>query len=176
MIKNEYDEKSYNASKGSKLDKEFDRKSKNEIGLMKVYLEKKKKTKVKTRENAEAEAKAAEEALLLELEKEDEQAQKEEAAATSKRAKKKKYVHKHTHLFEECGADECAMYLQHKKQDKDPAMPKALGKKQIRCREWMHRPSPPSSPTHSEDEGDEQDSSADVAAALFVCIPSHSHL
>jgi hypothetical protein len=42
-----------------------------------------------------------------------------------------------------------------------------LGKKQIHWREWMHRPSPPSSPTHSEDEGDEEDLSADVAAALL---------
>mmetsp|Transcript_17342 Transcript_17342/g.28042 ORF Transcript_17342/g.28042 Transcript_17342/m.28042 type:complete len:143 (+) Transcript_17342:638-1066(+) len=59
------------------------------------------------------------------------------------------------------------MYLQYKKQDKDPAMPKALGEKRICCREWMHRPSPPSSPTHSEDEGGEEDSLADVAAALL---------
>ena len=59
------------------------------------------------------------------------------------------------------------MYLQYKKQDNDPAMPKALGEKQIHCREWMYRPSPPSSPTHSEDEGDEEDSLADVPAALL---------
>jgi len=31
----------------------------------------------------------------------------------------------------------------------------------------MHHPSPPSSPTYSENEGDEQDSSVDVAAALL---------
>jgi len=46
-------------------------------------------------------------------------------------------------------------------------MPKALGKNRLCCREWMYPPSPPSSPTHSEDEGDEQDSSADVVAALL---------
>ena len=42
-------------------------------------------------------------------------------------------------------------------------MPKALGKKRLRCKEWMHPPSP----THSEDEGGEQDSSAEVTAALL---------
>jgi len=72
-------------------------------------------------------------------------------------------------------------------------MPKALGKNRLCCREWMYPPSPPSSPTHSEDEGDEQDSSAIVVAALldlvannlffvflsiriFVCILCHSRL
>ena len=79
---------------------------------------------------------------------------------------RRKYGHKRTHLFCECAADECAVYLQYKKQDKDPGMPKALGEKRLRCREWMHR-TPPSSPTHSEDEGDEQDSSTEVAAVLL---------
>ena len=48
-------------------------------------------------------------------------------------------------------------------------MPTALEERRHRCREWMSRPSPLSSPTHSEDEEDIklEDSSADVVSALL---------
>ena len=69
--------------------------------------------------------------------------------------------------FFQCSANECGAYLQYKKQGKDSGMPKALAERRLHCREWMSRPSPPPSPTHSEDEGGEQDASVDVAAALL---------
>ena len=105
---------------------------------------------------------------------------KEEKAMSMKRAKKKKNVnsvlmmrskhgHEMTHQFAHCSAEECASYLQYKKKDKDPQMPTALEERRHRCREWTPRPSPLSSPTHSEDEEDIklEDSSADVVSALL---------
>ena len=104
--------------------------------------------------------------------------EKRKKAASMKSAKKKKnssgvtsmrkkYGHECTHRFFQCSANKCGAYLQYKKQGKDSGMPKALDERRLRCREWMSRPSPPPSPTHSKDEGGEQDASADVAAALL---------
>mmetsp|Transcript_22700 Transcript_22700/g.49130 ORF Transcript_22700/g.49130 Transcript_22700/m.49130 type:complete len:84 (-) Transcript_22700:342-593(-) len=36
-----------------------------------------------------------------------------------------------------CSAEECGAYLQYKKQEKDPRMPKSLGERRLRYREWM---------------------------------------
>ena len=59
-----------------------------------------------------------------------------------------------THLFATCNAKECAVYLQYKKLKTDGAMPKGLEERRQLCKEWLQRPSPTSSPCHSDDEDD----------------------
>jgi len=82
------------------------------------------------------------------------------------RAMRDKHGHESTHHFLQCTLEECAAYLQYKKQDKDPGMPKGLADRRLRSREWMSRPSPPTSPYQSEDEEGE-DFSAHAASALL---------
>jgi len=78
---------------------------------------------------------------------------KRDKAASEKRSKKKRNVggvtamrekhgHERTHHFLQCTLEECGAYLQYKKQDKDPGMPKSLVDRRLHCREWMSRPSP----------------------------------
>ena len=67
---------------------------------------------------------------------------KQEKAASTKLAKKNKNIsvvrmtrskhgHEQTHQFFNCSAEECATYLQYKKQDKDPQMLKSLGERRL---------------------------------------------
>ena len=83
---------------------------------------------------------------------------------------REKYGHEITHHFASFNKEECGIYLQYKKQSsKDPGMPKELSERQARCLEWMKRPSPPSSPHASDDEGgipQAEDNAAVVAGLL----------
>jgi hypothetical protein len=70
---------------------------------------------------------------------------------------REKYGHESTHLFARFSKEECSTYLHYKKQsNKDPGMPKDLQERRARCVEWMTRPSPTSSPTASDDEGEDE--------------------
>ena len=80
---------------------------------------------------------------------------------------RQKYGPDSTLMFAAFTKDECGVYLQYKKQAKDPGMPKDVTIRRQRCIEWMTRPSPTASPHESDVEDDEAggDVSNSVAAA-----------
>ena len=49
-----------------------------------------------------------------------------------------KYGHESTHRFVSLSKDECGTYLQYKKLDGDPGMPKNLQGRHDCCLEWMN--------------------------------------
>ncbi len=89
---------------------------------------------------------------------------------------REKYGHESTHHFAAFNKEECATYLQYKKQSaKDPGMPKGLPERRARCLEWMNRPSPTASPHASDDESEgeevaDEDVSDGVAGFLRLAL------
>ena len=66
-----------------------------------------------------------------------------------------KYGGEKSHLFQTWTMAECSSYLQYKKKMGDPGMPKDVAEQRQKCVEWMPRPSPPSTPCHSDVEDDD---------------------
>ncbi len=70
--------------------------------------------------------------------------------ANKVKTSRKKNGHETAHKFEKISMEECGAYLQYKQVVKDPAMPKNIGGRRLRCLEVMTRYSPFVSPHDSD--------------------------
>jgi hypothetical protein len=90
------------------------------------------------------------------------------------KALRAKYGDEKSHLFQNWTMGECSSFLQYKKKKGDPGMPKDLAERRQKCVEWMSRPSPTSTPCHSDAEDDDCESvdPAEVQASVVGALLS----
>ncbi len=115
--------------------------------------------------------------------------EKEKAAKTEKVCKKCKVIngneskvkatqerhgHKSVHKFEPFTFKECGVYLQYKRQDKDPAIAKNVTGRRKCCLEVMFHVSPAVSPNNSDDEGEINEGDGNSIAGIKEMNKSES--